>query len=91
MDRFEGRFGVVKNDSRKANPNSSQKTRWDLYIDSRKETRGKVTQGEGWENHSRKSSLSRTKSTIMIIVKLFDSVQKQSLVPRLSEPRVWEL
>jgi len=74
VDRFKGRFGVVKMSS-KANPNSSQKTRWDLYIDSRKETRGKVTQGEGWENHSRKSSLSRTKSTIMIIVKLFDSVQ----------------
>jgi hypothetical protein len=31
VDRFKGRFRVVENDSSKANPNSSQKTRWDLY------------------------------------------------------------
>ena len=76
MDRFEGRFGVVKNDSSKAKPKFKSEDKMGfIHIDSRKETRGKVTQGEGWENHSRKSSLSRTKSTIMIIVKLFDSVQ----------------
>lgn len=52
----------------KQNPNSSQKTRWDLYIYRQQE--GNERQGHPGRalgKHSRKSS-PRTKSTIMIIV-----------------------
>jgi hypothetical protein len=49
------------------NPNSSQKKRSNLYIDSKRGNESKVTQGEGWRTTARKSSPS-TKSTIMIIV-----------------------
>jgi hypothetical protein len=49
VDRFEGRFGVVKNDSSKAKPKSKSEGKMGfIHIDSRKETRGKVTQDEGW-------------------------------------------